>query len=175
MRERKRTLKKLTSLVISAAMAITLLPTQMVHAEGEKTALGNIYAIEGNTPVLPSDVTWTDAPQEWNAGNYTVNGTRGEGENVTVNVEVYPCDEVVADLSAGSNGSGKLQKLAKEYSGEIITEYDIVSNEPSDPCYANLSNEVQFSIQEKVGFTAVLETVWEAQEIIQMIMMKWKK
>ncbi len=122
-------------------------------------APSTIYAIEGNEPILPRqlmantniegvtlpvNVTWDVADKKWTVGDNTVTGTAeglaGEAANVTATVHIYECDEAVADFTSGSENSGKFQKLAKEYGGELITEFDIISVNPNDPCYSYLSS-----------------------------------
>ena len=106
-------------------------------------APSTIYAIEGNEPILPSqlmantniegvtlpvNVTWDVADKKWTVGDNTVTGTAegltGEAANVSATVHIYECDEVVADMEA-NNSSGKI-KFKNGYKGIIETEYDIV-------------------------------------------------
>lgn len=122
-------------------------------------APSTIYAIEGNEPILPGqlmantniegvtlpvNMTWDVTDKKWTAGDHTVTGTAeglmGDAAKVTATVHIYECDEAVADFTSGSENSGKFQKLAKEYGGELITEFDIISVNPNDPCYSYLSS-----------------------------------
>ena len=64
--------------------------------------------IKGNAPVLPKSVASEGAPAEiqwaaWDknleAGKHTLTGTAG-GTQITVTVNVLPCDEAVQDVNA---------------------------------------------------------------------------
>ena len=122
-------------------------------------APSTIYAIEGNEPILPRqltantniagvtlpvNVTWDVADKKWAVGDNKVTGTaeglEGAAANVTATVHIYECDEAVADFATGSENSGKFQQLAKEYGGELITEFDITSLNTDDSCYSYLSS-----------------------------------
>lgn len=104
--------------------------------------------IKGNTPVFPKKVNvtgddgvmapvaiqWSDWDQNLSAGKHTVTGTVGKNQ-ITVTVNVLPCDEEVADVSAtGMSDSSTQQKLdaihaLKGYKGQFVAEYDIVPDD----------------------------------------------
>lgn len=104
-----------------------------------------IYAIEGNEPILPKqltaqtdmkgltipvNVTW-NKPAEWQVGDNTVTGTaagiKGDAAKVTAKVHVYECDEAIdEEITADSkNSTSAIRKLSRKYKGKIITEFDI--------------------------------------------------
>lgn len=125
--------KKANSLMLAAAMAVTLLPGQTISAAGpdgtvgvsalQQAAAGDSGAvvatgkeytvIQGNAPVLPEKVSITEGAatevqwEEWDKdsapGKYTVKGTAGETQ-VSAIVNVLPCDEIVADAVATGSG-----------------------------------------------------------------------
>lgn len=112
--------------------------------------MGKEYTvIEGNTPVLPkqalvtsdnggmaaADIQWADWDESIDAGKHTVTGT-ANGSQLTVTVNVLPCDEEVADAQAmgrqeGDTSQEKLDAIhpLKGYKGLFVAEYDIVCND----------------------------------------------
>ena len=134
--------KKANSLLLAAAMAVTLLPAQTLTAAGTGDAViatGKEYTvIQGNAPVLPEKVNITDGAaatavqwDEWDEdaapGEHILTGTAGE-KQVSVIVNVLPCDEVVADAVAtgtDNNDESAIHPL-KGYRGKFVAEYDIV-------------------------------------------------
>ncbi len=134
--------KKANSLLLAAAMVVTLLPAQTLTAAGTGDAViatGKEYTvIQGNAPVLPEKVNITDGAaatavqwDEWDEdaapGEHTLTGTAGE-KQVSVIVNVLPCDEVVADAVAtgtDNNDESAIHPL-KGYRGKFVAEYDIV-------------------------------------------------
>lgn len=101
--------------------------------------------IEGNTPIFPKKVNvtgddgimapvtiqWDDWDKNLAAGEHKVTGTVGK-DKITVTVNVLPCDEAVADVTAtGLKDGSSQQKLdaihaLKGYKGLFVAEYDIV-------------------------------------------------
>ena len=101
--------------------------------------------IEGNTPVFPKKVNvtgddgimapvtiqWSDWDKDLAAGKHNMTGTVGK-DKITVTVNVLPCDEAVADVTAtGLKDGSSQQKLdaihaLKGYKGLFVAEYDIV-------------------------------------------------
>lgn len=159
--------RKANSFLLAAAMAVTMLPAQTLHAaepEGtvepailqqadktKDTALDlnaitekEYSVIEGNTPVLPKKVNmksndgttasvniqWQEWDKSTSAGKHTVTGTAG-GTQITVNVDVLPCDEQVADAIATGSSDGVREAVhpLKGYKGVFVAEYDIVPDE----------------------------------------------
>lgn len=104
--------------------------------------------IKGNAPVLPKSVASEGAPAEiqwaaWDknleAGKYTLTGTAG-GTQITVTVNVLPCDEAVQDVNAmgrklDDGGTETESRDAihplKGYKGLFVTEYDLVPSSKS--------------------------------------------
>lgn len=105
--------------------------------------------IKGNTPVLPkqamvtsdngsmaaADIQWAEWDESLAAGKHTVTGT-ANGNQLTVTINVLPCDEEVADAQAmgrqdGDTTEEKLQAIhpLKGYKGLFVAEYDIVPND----------------------------------------------
>lgn len=153
--------RKANSLLLAAAMAVTMIPAPVTLAAGtadtaepgivqqaDDTATSALdvasveakeyTVIEGNIPVLPNKVKLSDgtvAQIQWNdwnflslgAGTHDVKGTAGQTE-ITVKVNVLPCDEVVADAVATGSSDGVKEAVhpLKGYKGLFVTEYDIV-------------------------------------------------
>lgn len=104
--------------------------------------------IKGNTPVFPKKVNvtgddgimapvaiqWSDWDQNLSVGKHTATGTVGENQ-ITVAVNVLPCDEEVADVSATGMSDGTTQQKSdaihalKGYKGQFVAEYDIVPDD----------------------------------------------
>ncbi len=96
--------------------------------------------IKGNAPVLPkkanvtsdngtmaaTQIQWEQWDNGTAAGKHTVTGTVG-GNQISVTVDVLPCDEEVADANA-ANGTNAVHPL-KGYKGLFVAEYDIVPDE----------------------------------------------
>lgn len=147
----RRILRKTNSFLLAAAMAVALMPAPMMPAaeldgtavlqQEEKQALElePITVIEGNAPVFPrkvstessgaaAEVQWDQWDTGTAAGEYTATGTTVAGEQITVAVNVLPCDEVVADAAATGTGNDDRNAIhpLKGYKGLFVTEYDIV-------------------------------------------------
>lgn len=158
----KKFWRKANSLLLAAAMTVTLLPAQTSYAVGADGAtdaavaqqadnadsaldlaaiMGKEYTvIKGNAPVLPkkanvtsdngtmtaTQIQWAKWDNGTAAGKHTVTGTVG-GNQISVTVDVLPCDEEVADAEA-SNGTGGVHPL-KGYKGLFVAEYDIIPDE----------------------------------------------
>lgn len=104
--------------------------------------------IKGNTPVLPkqalvtsdnggmaaADIQWANWDESLDVGRHTVTGT-ANGNQLTVTVNVLPCDEEVEDVQAmGKTEDTSQEKLdaihpLKGYKGLFVAEYDIVCND----------------------------------------------
>lgn len=104
--------------------------------------------IKGNTPIFPKKVNvtgddgvmapvaiqWSDWDQNLAAGKHTVTGTAGKNQ-ITVTVNVLPCDEEVADVAATGMSDGTTQQkldaihALKGYKGQFVAEYDIVPDD----------------------------------------------
>ncbi len=100
--------------------------------------------IKGNAPVLPkkanvtlengtmaaAEIQWADWDKSLAAGEHTVTGTAG-GRQITVTVNVLPCDEEVADASAtgASDGVTAAVHPLRGYRGLFVAEYDIMPDE----------------------------------------------
>lgn len=101
--------------------------------------------IEGNTPIFPKKINvtgddgimapvtiqWDDWDKNLTAGEHKVTGTVGK-DKITVKVNVLPCDEAVADVTATGMSDGSTQQkldaihALKGYKGLFVAEYDIV-------------------------------------------------
>lgn len=147
--------KKANSLVVAAAMAVTLLPAQTLASapaadvsavrqaeardSGEVVATGKEYTvIQGNTPILPEKVSiaegaaatavhWSAWDKDAAPGTHMVKGMAGETQ-VSATVNVLPCDEVVADAVATGTDDSDASAIhpLKGYRGKFVAEYDIV-------------------------------------------------
>lgn len=153
--------KKANSLLLAAAMAVTLLPAQTISAaglndtvgvsalqkagardSGAVIAMGKEYTvIQGNVPVfpekvnitaddgtaVPTEVQWSEWDEDAAPGRHTVTGTAGE-KQVSVTVNVLPCDEIVADATATGTDDSDASAIhsLKGYKGKFVAEYDIV-------------------------------------------------
>ncbi len=159
----KKFLGKANAVLLAAAMAVTCMPAQaasaaesvgaavLQQAEAKATALdleairGKEYTvIQGNAPALPKEavknggaapveIEWDAWDKEAGAGKHTLAGEAG-GEPLSVTVNVLPCDEVVADVTAtGVSGSADTSAIhdLKGYKGVFVTEYDIVPGNDS--------------------------------------------
>lgn len=104
--------------------------------------------IKGNTPIFPKKVNvtgddgimapvaiqWSDWDQNLSVGKHTVTGTVGKNQ-ITVTVNVLPCDEEVADVAATGMSDGTTQQKSdaihalKGYKGQFVAEYDIVPDD----------------------------------------------
>ena len=100
--------------------------------------------IKGNAPVLPkkanvtsdngtmaaTQIQWADWDNGAAAGKHTVTGTVG-GMQISVRVDVLPCDEEVADAKATGSTDGVREAVhpLKGYKGLFVAEYDIVPDE----------------------------------------------
>ena len=112
-------------------------------------APSTIYAIEGNEPILPkqvtantniadyttkTNVTWDISDVEWTVGKHTITGTaaglEGDKAKVEVEVQVYACDEAINETITAvhtDNGKDALHMLSRQYKGEVISEFDITT------------------------------------------------
>lgn len=162
----KKFWRKANSLLLAAAMTVTLLPAQISYAVGADDAAGAAVSqqagnadsaldlaaitgkeytvIKGNAPVLPkkanvtsdngtmaaTQIQWAQWDNGTAAGKHTVTGTAG-GTQISVTVDVLPCDEEVADAEATGSGAGVREAVhpLKGYKGLFVAEYDIVPNE----------------------------------------------
>lgn len=100
--------------------------------------------IKGNAPVLPkkanvtlengtmaaAEIQWADWDKSLADGKHTVTGTAG-GTQITVTVNVLPCDEEVADAAATGSTDGVTEAVhpLRGYRGLFVAEYDIVPDE----------------------------------------------
>lgn len=106
------------------------------------------YAIEGNTPLLPSKldatadpgdgsdieikvpVTWTDDYANLKARKepYVINGTVGT-RKVSIKLTVFECDAEMDDVEATytNNATTRFLSLNGKYKGVIETEFDLVN------------------------------------------------
>ena len=100
--------------------------------------------IKGNAPVLPkkanvtlengtmaaAEIQWADWDKSLAAGKHTVTGTVG-GNQISVTVNVLPCDEEVADAAATGSTDGVTEAVhpLRGYRGLFVAEYDIVPDE----------------------------------------------
>ncbi len=106
--------------------------------------------IKGNAPVLPksvasegagapAEIQWAAWDKNLEAGKHTLTGTAG-GMQITVTVNVLPCDEAVQDVNAmgrklDDGGTETESRDAihplKGYKGLFVTEYDLVPSSKS--------------------------------------------
>ena len=131
-----------------------------------------VYVIEGNTPVLPKSIPGTTAsegqgdavtinvPISWitdgtelTPGEHSLNGTAA-GHNVSVKLQVFACDEAVADAEAQQDNDSKKMKLKKGYKGIIETEYDIVTT-------GTINGDAGIQYYDS-GVTENADTFWQA-------------
>ncbi len=81
--------------------------------------------------MAPVTIQWSDWDKDLAAGKHNMTGTVGK-DKITVTVNVLPCDEAVADVTAtGLKDGSSQQKLdaihaLKGYKGLFVAEYDIV-------------------------------------------------
>ncbi|MCI9532098.1 MAG: Ig-like domain-containing protein [Lachnospiraceae bacterium] len=122
--------------------------SRAVSALGIAAITGKEYTvIQGNVPVFPKKVLldgatdpvgiqWAEWDKNAGVGEHKVTGTAG-GTQITVTVNVLPCDEALPNVSAMGRSEGTAQEKKdaihplKGYKGLFVAEYDIVPDSKS--------------------------------------------
>lgn len=135
---------------------------------------GRTYTvIEGNIPTLPSKVKlddgtvaqiqWTDWDLSLSEGTHPLTGTAGETQ-ISVNVKVLPCDEVVEDVQAMGRSDDTYDEKReaihplKGYKGKFVAEYDIV---PNDVKYIHDRAVIYLPATDNTGERFSSESAWD--------------
>lgn len=127
---------------LDGTVDVSTLQQAVARDSGAVIATGKEYTvIQGNVPVLPekvnltaddgtavpTEVQWAEWDKDSAPGQHTVTGTAGE-KQVSISVNVLPCDEIVADVAATGSENSDVSAIhpLKGYKGKFVAEYDIV-------------------------------------------------